>query len=131
MDVKKVQPTDRIPSGYEVVIDGGRTYMGIDALEWAKMGESLGAGEICLNSIDADGTKDGYELELNRLISSNVSIPVIASGGAGTPEHLFDVLSDDRADAVLIASMTHYGTYSIKEIKAYLHNKGIKVRMSW
>ncbi len=131
MDVKKVQPTDRIPSGYEVVIDGGRTYMGIDALEWAKMGESLGAGEICLNSIDADGTKDGYELELNRLISSNVSIPVIASGGAGTPEHLFDVLSDDRADAVLIASMTHYGTYSIKEIKTYLHNKGIKVRMSW
>jgi cyclase len=131
MDVKKVQPTDRIPSGYEIVIDGGRTYMGIDALEWAKRAESLGAGEICLNSIDADGTKDGYELELNRLITSNVKIPVIASGGAGTPEHLFEVLSDDRADAVLIASMTHYGTYSIKEIKTYLHNKGIKVRMNW
>ncbi len=131
MDVKKVQPTDHIPSGYEIVIDGGRSYTGIDALGWARRGENLGAGEICLNSIDADGTKDGYELELNGLISSNVKIPVIASGGAGNPEHLFEVLSDDRADAVLIASMTHFGTYSIKEIKTYLHNKGIKVRMNW
>jgi len=131
MDVKKVQPTDHIPSGYEIVIDGGRSYTGIDALGWAMRGESLGAGEICLNSIDADGTKDGYELELNGLISSNVKIPVIASGGAGNPEHLFEVLSDGRADAVLIASMTHFGTYSIKEIKTYLHNKGIKVRMNW
>jgi cyclase len=131
MDVKKVRPTDHIPSGYEIVIDGGRSYTGIDALGWARRGESLGAGEICLNSIDADGTKDGYELELNGLISSNVKIPVIASGGAGNPEHLFEVLSDDRADAVLIASMTHFGTYSIKEIKTYLHNKGIKVRMNW
>jgi cyclase len=131
MDVKKVRPTDHITSGYEIVIDGGRSYTGIDALAWARMAESLGAGEICLNSIDADGTKEGYELELNRLISSNVKIPVIASGGAGNPEHLFEVLSDDRADAVLIASMTHYGAYSIKEIKTYLHNKGIKVRMNW
>jgi len=131
MDVKKVRPTDHIPSGYEIVIDGGRSYTGIDALGWARRGENLGAGEICLNSIDADGTKDGYELELNGLISSNVKIPVIASGGAGNPEHLFEVLSDDRADAVLIASMTHFGTYSIKEIKTYLHNKGIKVRMNW
>jgi len=131
MDVKKVRPTDHIPSGYEIVIDGGRSYTGIDALGWARRGESLGAGEICLNSIDADGTKDGYELELNGLISSNVKIPVIASGGAGNPEHLFEVLSDDRADAVLIASMTHFRTYSIKEIKTYLHNKGIKVRMNW
>jgi len=131
MDVKKVRPTDHIPSGYEIVIDGGRSYTGIDALGWARRGENLGVGEICLNSIDADGTKDGYELELNGLISSNVKIPVIASGGAGNPEHLFEVLSDDRADAVLIASMTHFGTYSIKEIKTYLHNKGIKVRMNW
>jgi cyclase len=131
MDVKKVQPTEHIPSGYEIVIDGGRSYTGIDALAWARRGESLGAGEICLNSIDADGTKDGYELELNGLISSNVRIPVIASGGAGSPEHLFEVLSGGRADAALIASMTHYGTYSIKEIKEYLHNKGIKVRMNW
>jgi len=131
MDVKKVQPTEHIPSGYEIVIDGGRSYTGIDALAWARRGESLGAGEICLNSIDADGTKDGYELELNGLISSNVRIPVIASGGAGSPEHLFEVLSGGRADAALIASMTHYGTYSIKEIKEYLNNKGIKVRMNW
>ena len=105
--------------------------MGLDALEWAMKGEELGAGEICLNSIDADGTKDGYELNLNKLISSNVNIPVIASGGAGVPEHLFEVLEDDRADAALIASMTHYGTYSIRDIKEYLHNKGIKVRMKW
>lgn len=131
MDVKKVQPTEHIPSGYEIVIDGGRSYTGIDALAWARRGESLGAGEICLNSIDADGTKDGYELELNGLISSNVRIPVIASGGAGSPEHLFEILSGGRADAALIASMTHYGTYSIKEIKEYLNNKGIKVRMNW
>ncbi len=131
MDVKKVQPTEHIPSGYEIVIDGGRSYTGIDALAWARRGESLGAGEICLNSIDADGTKDGYELELNGLISSNVRIPVIASGGAGSPEHLFEVLSGGKADAALIASMTHYGTYSIKEIKEYLNNKGIKVRMNW
>jgi cyclase len=131
MDVKKVRPTEHIPSGYEIVIDGGRSYTGIDALAWARRGESLGAGEICLNSIDADGTKDGYELELNGLISSNVRIPVIASGGAGSPEHLFEILSGGRADAALIASMTHYGTYSIKEIKEYLHNKGIKVRMNW
>jgi imidazole glycerol-phosphate synthase subunit HisF len=131
MDVKRVQVTDIIPSGYEIVIDGGRTHTGIDALDWAKRGETLGAGEICLNSIDADGTKNGYELNLNKLISSSVSIPVIASGGAGTPEHLYDVLTGDKADAALIASMTHYGTYTIKEIKSYLHDRGIKVRMSW
>lgn len=131
MDVKKVEKTARIPSGYEIVIDGGRSYTGIDALEWAKRGEALGAGEICLNSIDADGTRDGYELELNTLISSSVNIPVIASGGAGAPEHLFRVLNEDSADAVLIASMTHYGEYSIREIKTYLHEKGIKVRLNW
>lgn len=131
MDVKKVAITDMIPTGYEIVINGGRKYMGIDALEWAKKGEELGAGEICLNSIDADGTKEGYELNLNRLITSNVNIPVIASGGAGTPDHLFEVLDEDKADAALIASMTHYGKYTIKEIKTYLHNNGIKVRMFW
>ena len=131
MDVKKVPVSENISSGYEIVINGGRTYMGIDALDWAMKGEALGAGEICLNSIDADGTKNGYELELSRLISTNVSIPVIASGGAGTPEHLFEVLSDDRADAALIASMTHYGTYTIKDIKTYLHDRGVKVRLKW
>jgi len=131
MDVKKVTPSEKIPSGYEMVIDGGRTYVGIDALAWARRGESLGAGEICLNSIDADGTKEGYELTLNRLIASNVSIPVIASGGAGTIEHLFEVLTEGMTDAALIASMTHYGTYTIKNIKSYLHDKGIKVRLKW
>jgi cyclase len=131
MDVKKVGSTATIPSGYEVVINGGRTCTGIDALEWAKRGENLGAGEICLNSIDADGTKDGYELELNSLISCNVNIPVIASGGAGTPEHLYEALTVGRADGALIASMTHYGMYSIREIKTFLHEKGIKVRMDW
>lgn len=131
MDVKRAAPSEKIPSGYEMVIDGGRTFVGIDALAWAKQGESLGAGEICLNSIDADGTKEGYELTLTKLIASNVNIPVIASGGAGTEEHLCEVLTDGYADAALIASMTHYGTYTIKGIKSYLHNKGIKVRLTW
>ena len=131
MDVKKVQVTRKIPSGYEMVINGGRTYMGIDALWWAKEAERLGAGEICLNSIDADGTKTGYELELTRLISENVRIPVIASGGAGEPQHLLDVLNQGRADAALIASMVHYGTYSIEEIKNFLSEHGVKVRRSW
>ncbi|MBN2061790.1 MAG: imidazole glycerol phosphate synthase subunit HisF [Deltaproteobacteria bacterium] len=131
MDVKKVTPSKKIPTGYEIVINGGRKYMGIDAQEWAIRGERLGAGEICLNSIDADGTKNGYELELTGLISSSVNIPVIASGGAGRPEHLFDALKENIADAALIASMTHYGKYSIKEIKTYLFNRGIKVRMNW
>lgn len=131
MDVKKVRPSEKIPSGYEIVIHGGRTYTGIDALWWAKEAENLGAGEICLNSIDADGTQAGYELDLTRLISEHVSIPVIASGGAGIPEHLYEVLTQAKADAALIASMVHYGTYSIREIKEYLHNKGVKVRMVW
>ena len=131
MDVKKVTSSEKIPTGYEMMIDGGRTPVAMDALAWAQQGESLGAGEICLNSIDADGTKDGYKLELNELIASNVSIPVIASGGAGIPEHLFEVFTQGRADAALIASMTHYGTYTIREIKSYLHDRGIKVRMSW
>lgn len=131
MDVKKTGATVDIPSGYEVVIDGGRTPVGMDALRWAMKGESLGAGEICLNSIDADGTKEGYDLELNRLISSNVGIPVIASGGAGRPEHIYEVLRDNRADAALIASMTHYGTFTIRDIKTFLHDRGIKVRINW
>jgi cyclase len=131
MDVKKVAPTAAIPSGYEVVIHGGRTPMGIDALWWAQEAVRLGAGEICLNSIDADGTQTGYELTLTRMISAAVPIPVIASGGAGTPEHLYQVLTAGRADAALIASMVHYGTYTIKEIKEYLHQRGIPVRLAW
>ncbi|MEW6163317.1 MAG: imidazole glycerol phosphate synthase subunit HisF [Nitrospirota bacterium] len=129
MDVKQVEKSENIPSGYEIVIHGGRTYTGIDALRWAMEAESLGAGEICLNSIDADGTQNGYEMTLTALISGNVNIPVIASGGAGTPEHIYHVLTKGEADAALIASMVHYGHYTIGEIKDYLHRKGIKVRL--
>jgi len=131
MDVKKVEKSSSIPSGYEIVINGGRTYMGIDALQWAIDAQKLGAGEICLNSIDADGTKDGYELELTALISKNVNIPVIASGGAGKPVHLFDVLTKGFADAALIASMIHYGTYTITGIKEYLSQNNVKIRNTW
>jgi cyclase len=131
MDVKRVDRTEKTPSGYGIVIHGGRLYTGMDALWWAREAERLGAGEICLNSIDADGTQDGYELELTRLISTNVKIPVIASGGAGKPEHLYEVLTQGVADAALIASMVHYRTYSIGDIKDYLHGRGVKVRTFW
>jgi len=131
MDVKKVEASAKIPSGYEIVIHGGRKFTGIDALWWAKEAEKLGAGEICLNSIDADGMQTGYELNLTALISDNVRIPVIASGGAGKPEHLAEVLTKGNADAALIASMVHYRTYTISEIKQYLNNKQIKTRMLW
>lgn len=131
MDVKRVETSQTHPSGYEIVINGGRTYMGMDALAWAQKAEELGAGEICLNSIDADGTQAGYELTLTALISENVGIPVIASGGAGHPEHLADVLTRGRADAALIASMTHYGYYTVAEIKSFLDQQGIQVRKRW
>ena len=131
MDVKKVAVSEQIPSGYEVVINGGRKSMGMDALWWAQEAERLGAGEICLNSIDADGTRSGYELQLTRLISTSVHIPVIASGGAGKPQDLLDVLNAGSADAALIASMVHYGTYTIREIKQFLHDNGVNVRMIW
>ena len=129
MDIRAVPVTSKIPSGYEIVINGGRTPMGIDALWWAKEGERLGAGEIVVNSIDADGTKAGYDIKLTRNIVDAVRIPVIASGGGGTPEHLYEVLTDGGADAALIASMLHYNEYTIREIKEYLHEKGIKIRM--
>ncbi len=131
MDVKKVASSEKIPSGYEMVIHGGRTYTGMDALAWAKMAEHLGAGEICLNSIDADGSQQGYEIALTTLISENVNIPVIASGGAGNIDHIHDVLTKGKADAALVASIVHYGTHTIKEIKDELHTRGVKVRMRW
>lgn len=131
MDVKKVAITGKTPSGYEIVIHGGRKFTGIDALWWACEAEKLGAGEICLNSIDADGTREGYELNLTAMISDNVHIPVIASGGAGKPEHLADVLTAGKADAALIASMVHYRTYTIAQIKHYLQERQIKTRMLW
>jgi cyclase len=131
MDVKQVEKTEQIPSGYEIVINGGRTHMGIDALAWAQKAERLGAGEICLNSIDADGAKKGYEMTLTRMISEHVSIPVIASGGAGSPQHICDVLTEGKADAGLIASIVHYGTYSIKQIKDFLGERNVPVRTVW
>jgi cyclase len=131
MDVKKVETSRKIPSGYVIVIHGGRTYMGIDALEWAKQAENMGAGEICLNSIDADGMQQGYEMALTSLISENVNIPVIASGGAGNIDHIYDVLTKGKADAALVASIVHNGTYTIKQIKEALHAQGVKVRMRW
>ncbi|TVQ99441.1 MAG: imidazole glycerol phosphate synthase subunit HisF [Desulfovibrionales bacterium] len=131
MDVLKVVSTPEIPSGYEVVIHGGRTPTGMDALAWAQKVQELGAGEICLNSIDADGTKEGYELTLTRLIAESVSIPVIASGGAGRPEHMADAVTQGLASAALIASIVHYGEYTIREIKTILAQRGVKVREVW
>ena len=131
MDIRRVGESAEFPSGYEIVIDGGRRPMGIDALEWTGEGERLGAGELVVNSIDADGTRDGYELRLTRMISDAVRIPVIASGGAGVPEHLYDVLTDGRADAALVASMVHYGDYTVSGLKRDLHDRGVKMRMSW
>jgi cyclase len=131
MDIRRVPPTPEIPSGYEVVIRGGRTPMGIDAIEWAKQGEELGAGEIVANSIDTDGTKAGYEINLTRSIAESVGIPVIASGGGGRPEHLYEVLTAGHADAALVASVLHYEEYTIRELKEHLHRRGVKVRMRW
>jgi imidazole glycerol-phosphate synthase subunit HisF len=118
-----------MPSGYRVVINGGRTQTEWDALAWAKEAESRGAGEIVLNSIDADGTREGYELTATRLISENVGIPVVASGGAGKPEHLAAVLTEGKADAALIASMVHFGDYTVPGIKEYLDKGDIPVRL--
>lgn len=128
MDVLKAGVRPGIPSGYEVYINGGRTATGIDALAWAREAQDRGAGEICLNSIDADGTTDGYELHLTSLINDTMAIPVIASGGAGKPEHLRDVFLEARADAALIASMVHFGGYTVGGIKSYLAGAGIPVR---
>lgn len=131
MDVKHVGICKAFPCGYEVVVNGGRLHMGLDALTWALQAQELGAGEICLNSIDADGTRDGYELNLTAMVSDAVSIPVIASGGAGKPEHLLDVLTKGHADAALVASMVHFGHYTVGQIKDYLAEHAIAVRRRW
>ncbi len=128
MDAKKVAPSSAVPSGYEVVIDGGRTPTGRDAIAWAREAESLGAGEICLNAIDTDGVRQGYELTLTRLVADAVRIPVIASGGGGLPRHLVDAVSTGGADAALVASMVHYGDYTIGAIKAEMRAAGVAVR---
>lgn len=117
-----------MPSGYRVLINGGRVKTDLDALQWALEAEQLGAGEIVVNSIDADGTRDGYELNLTRMISRAVSVPVVASGGAGKPEHLVDVFRNGEADAALVASMVHMQGYTVGSIKEILKNQGIPVR---
>jgi cyclase len=131
MDIRAVPVSGTCPSGYEVVINGGRVPTGRDALAWALEGEKLGAGELVVNSIDADGTRDGYELKLTALLAAAVHIPVVASGGAGRPEHLYEVLTAGKADAALVASMVHYGDYRVSELKSYLHQRDVKMRMSW
>ena len=120
---------ESMPSGYRVYINGGRVATDLDALEWAKKAVELGAGEIVLNSIDADGTRNRYELNLTGMISRNVEVPVIASGGGGTVQHLADVLTEGKADAALIASMVHSGDYTVGGIKADLAKLNIPVRM--
>ncbi len=114
--------------GWTIYKNGGRVDMGIDAVEWAMKAEKLGAGEILLTSMDCDGTKDGYDIELTRTISENVSIPVIASGGAGKKEHFYDALTDGKADAVLAASLFHFNEMQINDLKEYLAGRGISVR---
>ena len=130
MDVLRVAASSSIPSGYEIVIHGGRTHTGIDALQWALRAQALGAGEIVVNSIDADGTREGYEIKLTRMIADAVRVPVIASGGAGKPEHLYEVLTHGHADAALVASMVHYGDYTVAALKDYLASRGVKVRQT-
>ncbi|NLG04807.1 MAG: imidazole glycerol phosphate synthase subunit HisF [Clostridia bacterium] len=116
-------------SGWNIYKNGGRIDVGKDAIEWAIQVEKMGAGEILLTSMDCDGTKSGYDLELTRLISENVKIPVIASGGAGTKEHFYDALTIGKADAVLAASLFHYKELGIKDLKQYLEGRGIPVRL--
>jgi cyclase len=120
----------RVPGGYEVFVNGGRTPTGRNATEWAREGVERGAGEILLTSMDRDGTEDGYELALTRLVADTVDVPVIASGGAGTLDHLVEALDEGGADAVLAASIFHYGTYSIREAKERLAQAGIPVRLT-
>ena len=118
-------PLDR----WEVFSHGGRKPTGLDAVEWAKRAVALGAGEIVLNSIDADGTKAGFDLVITRRISESVGVPVVASGGAGNLQHMADVLLEGKADAVLAASIFHFGTYTVGDVKQFLADKGIPVRL--
>ncbi len=127
IDAKRSALTE-IPSGFEVYIHGGRRPTGLDALEWAKQVESFGAGEILLTSMDRDGTKSGYDLELTALIAAGLKIPVIASGGVGSLEHIYEGLTVGQASAVLAASIFHYGEFTVKQVKDYLRGRGLPVR---
>jgi cyclase len=127
IDPKRVQKDGR--EFWDVHIHGGRTPTGLEAVEWAKKVESLGAGEIVLTCMDADGTQDGYDLEITAAVAESVTIPVVASGGAGNPEHLADAVTTGKADAALAASIFHFGTYSIRETKELMASRGIPVRL--
>jgi imidazole glycerol-phosphate synthase subunit HisF len=124
IDAKKVAP-----HRWQVFAQGGRKATGLDAVEWARRAVSLGAGEIVLNSIDADGTKAGFDLEITRRVSESVGVPVVASGGAGSLEHMAEVLLEGKADAVLAASIFHFGQHTVGEVKRFLAGKGIPVRL--
>jgi cyclase len=128
-----VASTDSVkcPSGYEITVRGFREKTGMDALEWAKKAVDLGAGEIVVNSVDADGTRAGFEIKLTRMIAENARVPVVASGGAGRPEHLVEVFLQAHADAAIIAGMIHTGEYTIPGIKTALSAAGIPVRRNW
>ncbi len=131
MDPVRNPDRKRFPSGYEITVKGFRQRTGIDALAWAKKAESLGAGEIVVNSVDADGMQTGFNLELTALISTSVNIPVVASGGAGIPQHLVDVFTAGKADAAIVASMVHTGKYTIREIKNTMVAAKIPTREKW
>lgn len=124
-----IDARSRSDGGWEVYINGGRTPTGIDVLEWARRAEKMGAGEILLTSMDKDGTKDGYDIPLTAAVTGSLSIPVIASGGAGNLEHLFEGCQDGQADAVLCASIFHYREYTIQQAKEYLAGKGVTIRL--
>lgn len=131
MDPVRAEDPVRFPSGYEITVRGFRERTGLDAVAWARRATELGAGEIVVNSVDADGTRQGFELTLTRLIAEAVDIPVVASGGAGTPAHLVDVFLQAHADAAIIAGMIHTGAYAIPAIKAELVAAGIPIRRHW
>ena len=131
MDPVKTDDLERFPSGYEITIYGFREITGLDCLQWAKKAEDMGVGEIVVNSVDADGMRTGYNIELTKMIAQNVGVPVVASGGAGKPGHLADVFKNGCADAAIIASIIHTGEYTIKQIKDELIAVGIHIRRKW
>ena len=131
MDPLATEDRNKCPCGYEITVRGFRERTGVDALEWAKKAEQLGAGEIVVNSVDADGTRQGFEIRLTKLIAENVGIPVVASGGAGNPRHLAEVFEQANADAAIIAGMIHTGEYTISRIKKELAAAGVAIRAKW